>query len=118
VATEETRYFNIINFWGSLADIAVYQKNPRALATLFEMVPESDGGEAESVRESIVSVLMRRPEQAIRMMDEIKPDRELLKSVLSSHLTEKDASALKQALKGMELQSPYRELIMEHIRRQ
>lgn len=118
VATEETQYFNIIDFWGSLADITVYLKDPRALDTLFEMVPESDAGEAEYVRESIVSALVRRPEQTIRMMDEIKVNKAVLESVLSSHLGKEDASSLEQSLEHIQLQSPYRELIMEHIRRQ
>jgi hypothetical protein len=118
LATEKTQYPNIIDFWGSLADIAVYNDYLPALKALFDMGPQSDGGEAEAINDSIVSALVAEPEQTIRMMEKMEADKKILKGALASALDEKKASELATKLKGMDIQSPYRDFIMDYIKGQ
>lgn len=115
VATTDTHYFGIVDFWSGLTDIAVYDADERALEALFEMASESDAGEAEYVTSSIVSVLVRKPEQTIQMMEAIGADKSVLKLALTSQLVDSDAASLEQALVNSPLDSPFRDLIMEHL---
>ena len=113
LAIRNTRYFNIIDFWEHLADIAVNFDNPKAMDVLFRLAGESGANELPS--SAIIAAVVRDPVKAVAIMDRIEADEAVLKVAMELSLNKRDGLRIQRALEKSDSGSSYRRLLLEHI---